>query len=100
MPKARGVEHKLQDAPVVDTPPAPAEERPAYHQGPHLDPADRSHFWQHPATEHDPYPAALPIEPVEYPRWVHQRSDDGSILDSRLVPHAEAHAAAKADGYA
>lgn len=121
MAKARGTQHGLDGAPTADTPAVPPEDRSEHHQGEHLDPGDRKHLWQHPASEHDPYPdepaadhAASryslggppadasegdsgtssdpdPYAAYTYPRWIHKRGEDGAIVESKIVPHQAAH---------
>lgn len=73
-------------------------DRSEHQQGDHLDPKDRAHFWQHPASEHHPYDEK-PAVGVFEPRWLHKRTEDGSIVDSVHVTHADAHAEALAAGF-
>lgn len=100
MPKARPTSAPIVDEPLADTPPVPNEDRPAHHQGPHADPADRKHLWEHPASAHDPYPAPAAPDPAFETRWLHKRDADGAITHSRLVETADAHVAATAEGFA
>lgn len=60
----------------------------------HKDPAARKHFWEHPASEHDPYPDPPPAASAEYPQHLHKL--DGSWKE---VKDAGEYQAAVEDGY-
>lgn len=74
-------------------------DRNEHQQGDHLDPKDRAHLWQHPASEHHPYDEGAPASAEFEKRWMHKRDEDGAIVDSVHVETKAAHAEAIAAGF-